>query len=78
MALSENCPTCEQPIGELRDDASKREAAFSGLCQGCQDDYFGVESEKVATIEDFPVTEEVAEKVPAESKLPDWIEDSWA
>lgn len=35
------CPMCEQPIGEFKDEASVREYEISGLCQSCQDDFFG-------------------------------------
>ena len=35
------CPMCEQPIGEFRDELSVKEYEISGLCQSCQDDFFG-------------------------------------
>ena len=34
------CPICEQPIGEFRDELSRKEYAISGLCQKCQDATF--------------------------------------
>lgn len=37
------CTMCEHPVQNLRDDASRKEASISGLCQGCQDAYFGKE-----------------------------------
>lgn len=40
--MSDNCPTCGNLRGELRDEASKREASLSGMCQSCQDDFFGM------------------------------------
>src|SRR3990172_11596901 len=46
-----DCTVCENPIGELRDNASIREARLSGLCQGCQDDYFGPDPEMEKTAE---------------------------
>jgi hypothetical protein len=44
IARSE-CPSCgtEVTTDSLRDEASQREAAKSGMCQSCQDDYFGAE-----------------------------------
>jgi hypothetical protein len=35
------CPLCRQPIGEFRDELSRREYEISGMCQNCQDDVFG-------------------------------------
>ena len=35
------CPICTKPIGEFRDELSKKEYSISGLCQDCQDDIFG-------------------------------------
>lgn len=35
------CPFCLKPIGEFRDALSAKEAAISGLCQHCQDEFFG-------------------------------------
>lgn len=32
---------CGKPIGEFRDEISKREYTISGLCQACQDEIFG-------------------------------------
>jgi hypothetical protein len=37
------CPFCKKPIDAttFRDDLSLREFRISGLCQNCQDEYFG-------------------------------------
>lgn len=35
------CPTCQQPVGEFRNDSSRREYSISGMCQKCQDSIFG-------------------------------------
>lgn len=37
------CPTCTQPVGEFRDDLSRKEFSISGMCQKCQDSVFGGE-----------------------------------
>lgn len=37
------CPFCKKPIGKFRDEISRREFRISGLCQSCQDDFFGKE-----------------------------------
>jgi len=31
------CPICSQPVGEFKDELSRREFKISGLCQACQD-----------------------------------------
>ncbi len=38
-----NCPFCSKPINEsdFRDELSKKEFKISGICQKCQDDFFG-------------------------------------
>ena len=36
------CPTCEQEIGEFRDELSLREFRISGMCQSCQDGFFEI------------------------------------
>lgn len=36
------CPFCDKPIGEFRDELSKKEFKISGLRQECQDKTFGV------------------------------------
>lgn len=40
---SDTCPGCGTTVDveSLRDDASVRESSISGMCQNCQDDYFG-------------------------------------
>lgn len=37
------CPFCRKPVLEenFRDELSKKEFRISGLCQSCQDEYFG-------------------------------------
>lgn len=35
------CPTCNKPVGEFRDELSKKEYKISGMCQVCQDSVFG-------------------------------------
>lgn len=40
---SGKCRFCETPIGDFRDDLSRKEFKISGLCQKCQDDAFGGE-----------------------------------
>jgi len=80
IARSE-CPSCgtEVTTDSLRDEASQREAAKSGMCQSCQDDYFGleksaqtVELERDTSIEEFPVEVE-AEEIDRTPRLPDWV-----
>lgn len=39
------CPVCGRPIGQFRDELSKREYRISGLCQACQDEVFGGDEE---------------------------------
>lgn len=36
------CNTCSQPIGEFRDELSRREFDISGMCQACQNSVFDV------------------------------------
>lgn len=46
VALAEMnlCPFCQVAITEadFRDELSRKEWSISGLCQGCQDEVFGV------------------------------------
>jgi len=37
------CPFCGKPVSieDFRDDLSRREFKISGLCQKCQDEFFG-------------------------------------
>ena len=35
------CVTCGAPIGEFRDELSRKEYGISGMCQDCQDSVFG-------------------------------------
>ena len=37
------CPMCRSAIGEFRNAISKREYEISGMCQKCQDDFFGTD-----------------------------------
>lgn len=39
------CPCCGKPVGEFRDELSKREYSISGMCQACQDSVFGLSEE---------------------------------
>ena len=40
-AIEQNrCPLCHEPIGDFRDELSKKEYSISGMCQKCQDDFF--------------------------------------
>lgn len=34
------CPLCEKPIGDFKDELSKKEYKISGMCQNCQDEMF--------------------------------------
>ena len=42
------CPFCKKTVmlGAFRDKLSLREFRISGLCQSCQDDFFGKEEEE--------------------------------
>lgn len=40
---TKHCPSCRKPIGEFRNEVSKKEYLISGLCQKCQDSVFGTE-----------------------------------
>lgn len=35
------CIMCGQPVGEFRNELSKKEYSISGFCQDCQDNFFG-------------------------------------
>jgi hypothetical protein len=35
------CVMCHGPATEFTDELSKKEFSISGLCQKCQDDFFG-------------------------------------
>jgi hypothetical protein len=39
------CPFCSMPVNDedFRDELSRKESRISGLCQKCQDDFFGKE-----------------------------------
>lgn len=36
----QSCVMCGGEASEFKDDASKKEYAISGMCQGCQDRFF--------------------------------------
>jgi hypothetical protein len=38
-----NCPFCKEPIDlrTFKDEMSRKEFSISGLCQACQDEFFG-------------------------------------
>ena len=38
--LQNKCATCNQNIGEFRDEISAKEYGISGMCQDCQDSIF--------------------------------------
>lgn len=44
MVEQGRCPSCGKVIdlASFRDEKSKKEFGISGLCQLCQDDFFGV------------------------------------
>lgn len=45
QAIAENkCPMCKKPIGEFKNEISKREYLISGMCQACQDEVFGTDN----------------------------------
>lgn len=35
------CPFCKEPIGDFRNELSRKEFKISGLCQKCQESVFG-------------------------------------
>lgn len=39
------CVSCGGEGNNFRDDLSRKEYTISGLCQKCQDEYFGLEEE---------------------------------
>lgn len=53
MAEEGICPTCGKPVNvkAFRDELSKREFKISGMCQECQDDFFGEDYEEPTFIE---------------------------
>jgi len=36
-----NCPSCKKPYNGFKDNESMAEYKQSGLCQNCQDEFFG-------------------------------------
>jgi hypothetical protein len=46
LVLRGYCPLCSAEAGpEFRDEGSLREYRISGMCQSCQDKFFGVDGE---------------------------------
>jgi hypothetical protein len=44
QAIAEKkCQLCRNPIGEFKDELSKKEYLISGMCQGCQNQVFGAD-----------------------------------
>lgn len=41
LVEEKKCPICKEPVGEFRDELSKKEYGISGMCQKCQDSVFG-------------------------------------
>ena len=41
------CATCGKPVGEFRDELSKKEFKISGMCQICQNSVFDQPEEAV-------------------------------
>ena len=39
--IRSQCVTCVKPVGEFKNDISRKEYGISGMCQQCQDDTFG-------------------------------------
>ena len=39
---SSKCATCESENLTFRDELSEKEYTISGMCQTCQDDFFGI------------------------------------
>ena len=44
-----NCSVCEKEIAGFRNEASKKESEYSGMCESCQDDFFGPELKVTAS-----------------------------
>lgn len=72
------CKLCGFKMGSFRDELSKREAAFSGLCQTCQDSFFGgaTETQMVAKVAAEEETNNDEPQAEVAAGLPQWIEDS--
>jgi hypothetical protein len=58
------CPFCNKPVGEFRDELSRKENSISGLCQNCQDGVFGSD-----------VSDSVFEKIGLPTEYEDSIDD---
>lgn len=43
VVANNECMTCQSPNTKFRDDISIKEYRISGMCQDCQDSFFGVE-----------------------------------
>lgn len=48
------CAGCWKPVGEFRDELSKKEYQISALCQTCQDLIFGTDEQWAALGEKPP------------------------
>lgn len=40
---SDLCVQCEKEAKEFRNDISRKEYRISGMCQNCQDEFFGLD-----------------------------------
>lgn len=38
---SNHCMTCDGPAVDFKNELSRREYSISGMCQACQDNFFG-------------------------------------
>ena len=45
LVEARKCPFCTKPVdvNDFRNEISRRENSISGLCQKCQDDFFGAD-----------------------------------
>ena len=39
------CPMCGMPVGTFNNDISRKEFEISGMCQSCQDVFFGFDDD---------------------------------
>ena len=37
---TQRCVTCGEPVGQFKDELSRKEYSLSGMCQTCQDEVF--------------------------------------
>jgi hypothetical protein len=45
LVLRGYCPLCSAEVNSFRDEGSLREYRISGMCQSCQDKFFGIDGE---------------------------------